>query len=696
MLSKTTILFGRGRDLESMPRQIEVGLGDAPGLAHGRLSLNHKQSDANLRSATEFVSLASEEDVAAWATAIPFAATQSPFDGMVIAVEDASPDTCLALIALARRLTRGAIHQTWLQFASEWEQGETGGSGSPERMAGALVSALTHGLFGSTRPEIEDVQPAGRKALLCAIEYLQGLMDLQIDPWSVPRILPPGADVNLRQLHASALASVQRERTVYERVYESALKVQLSLPLRGTRRSIDIDAIFMTEVELTGTLKVLLRSDTRAPYGRGYSMWGLHRPTLAGSGGDMTVSVDPSAGVDLRDLWIALEQAEESSWEKYAQSMGPAYGRPREPAREGMISYREEPRIAVPSQQPWWEGRPLYTLIGAPRRVTIAGAQVPGSRLSWDDVMQIVWQIYSPVQRLRVRRTDLPDETPWSILDPGAERARTVLVHERTQLSAVRLTLGSPSDGVPVPWNNTIGASLAAFVDVGRSELDRLPHSGEFDVMEDRGGIALVTARGVLLLDSRSEGSFPMADLHRAAADVATTLDCARGITGEINETIRTLVERAVSYGKASDKRDALKAIYAAKLRARQTWSQSGRFEEDILVRRFREFCERRWNADERLAVALEEIDELESMVVSSSEIRANTTLNAIAFLGFPLSIFGNLLGGLLILDDTKASVVGFSAHVVYAWAGLSMSALGLVWLFSTVSNTLWRQDGEK
>ena len=704
MLSHSNILFGVQQE-GRRPRHIEIGIGDRPGFTGGCLSLNHKDTDIPLRSATEFVAYASDKDLQAWRAAVPFGDGEDPFAGLTIAVEDASPDTCVALVCLKERLCGRPFSAAWIAFASEWEQGFTPPGVAVERMAGALINAFTHSFLTSENGKLS-VAVEGRGGILAvATEYVSGLMSAGIDPWDVPDLLPVTAGTRAVELHKVARTALARERSHYDRALAGALKVQLSVPIEGARRRMDIDAVFMTEVEFTGVLKVLLRQDDTAPLGRGYPLWGLYRPTMRGTGFDMTISTDPVERIDLKQLWIEIERAEEEAWEAYAATHGPEYRRPREPRRSGILSFDEKPEICKPSCQPWWEGRPLYTMIAAPRSVTVAGETVPASRLEWTQVLQILWRLYSPAQNLLLRRFEAPDELGWHLIDQPPAQARRVLVDTRTELFGVRLCLTPASDGSPFAWSPVIAASFAAFIDVGRVEMDRLPSTEDFDVIEARGGLAMVTTRGMLLLETASRADFPLEELDRSARDVAATLDCARAIVDHINGVVRALVVKAIHTGGAADKRRALKAIYSAKLKAREAWAQTARFEEDPLVRRFRELCEQRWKAEGRLSAALTEIAELETMVVSSSEVRANATLNAIAFFGFPLSICGNLLGGLLIANRQMASDdsvvwpvlgIGVVSPILVIFLLSSATLLAALWIFAKISDSRWRpnQDG--
>ncbi|WP_316162830.1 hypothetical protein [Bradyrhizobium sp. SZCCHNRI20481] len=685
-------LIQLGRDDSQFGAQLKIGLIDDPGLADGVLSINHKSKKLGVRSATEYVATATCEMLRAWRAAIPFGPDASPFRGMRIAVEDASPDTCVAIVALGARLAGRSIPSDWVDCIYRWELGFLDGAREPESSFVALASALVHAAFNRERLRLRDGDVANTFVLRDAVSYARGLIDLKLDPANLPRVLPREADPALHDLHGRAHASLAREHDIYRRVVAGALKVELSLPIATTDRRTDVDGIFFSETELTGVMKLFLRTDSKAPLGRGYGLIGLHRPDLAGSGNDMTVSVDPSSSTTLKDLWILLEAREEEAWAAFAsQSTGHGFARPRDCPRDGMASFLEDPPIAIPSNEPWWEGRPLYTLIAAPRAVEIDGERLLGTRLTWTDVKTVVWKLYAPIDACRFRRYDVPAEPPWHLMDPEAAWARSPLPGDKSGLYSVRLQLVSVS-GEPARWSQALSSNLAAFVDVGRIDMEGIPDSEAYDVIESRGGIALVSERGIGLIEIATSGGFPMRELSRAATEVAITVECARTVADDMDNRIHNLVRKAIDTGAARDKREALKAIYAAKLRARETWSAAERFEQDMLVRRFRAHCETRWRAKERLATALSEVAELEAMVVSSSEVRANGMINAIALIGFPFTIFGNLLGGFILLNSGTHALEGFSWSTLGVYLLASALGIAVIGGLAKMADNRWRR----
>lgn len=121
---------------------------------------------------------------------------------------------------------------------------------------------------------------------------------------------------------------------------------------------------------------------------QGFAVMGLYRPGERGTGNDMTVSVDPRTGIDLRELWIELERLETARWDGQ---------RPHDRIR-ALQSYPP----GTGWNQPWWDDHGRYTLLGAPKALPDWPA---GSRLDWPEVLDAIWRCYGPLRDLHV--TDL-------------------------------------------------------------------------------------------------------------------------------------------------------------------------------------------------------------------------------------------------------------------------------------------------
>lgn len=665
----------------SQKATIHVGIGDAGGLRERRLSLSKKDSSGALKSVTRYVATRSLEEIDLWRRELAIGADASaPLKGQTIVVEDAAPDTCLALITLAKRLSDEGIPETWLDYVDRWEQGYVDTTGEPKCSYGALLSALVH-------PEMQQTGSIVG-ALTVGIDYTAGLIKLGLDPSCLPRVLRSDSEA-LHRLHGNAHSRLAQEEIVFRRVLESATKVQLAVHLVGSRRRALVDAVLFSEIEWTSTLKNFLRSDQRSFTGRGYELQALYRPSLEGTGNDLTVSTDPAANLSLKALWVELERTEEERWAEFAKSPG-GFARPRDETRNRVLpSHRDAPTPIAPCHQPWYEEMGKASIVAAPRYVEAEGRRIPGSRLNWTDVKAAVWKCYSPVNGLRLKSRGTAGKGV-KLTDATSENG--YLRRELSSASGLHIVDAVRADHVEddvVVWCPSASAACAAFVETGSATIDKLPPTTAFDQIEERGGMVFVTENGVMILTLAGDQSFPADDLARAAADVGLTVACAVELEGAIRSQIRDLVQVAVSSGGDDKRRRALKEIYAAKLRGRTIWDHARRAETDDLVRRFRTLCEERWGARQRLDAALAEIGELESMVVSSSEVSANALINRLAIYGLPFSVAGNLLGGLLQFDNGQYK--GVSIHVLIVY--LLLTAAGIVGLrfVSGVVRRNWR-----
>lgn len=692
MISTNTTIVDR-RSQRELRRTICLGTRDSPGLCDGQLILTQKGGDRRYASITEFVCAQTDATVAEWKAALGLAAELSnPFAGQVIEVEDASPDCCLGLLALALRLSGQALSARWIEYAHLWELGDVHTTGDAAESFGALQSALTHAEFKAGGADVEALDRAFRLGMA----YAEGLVRVDADPAKLPRTLGAPANDQLHALHRRAHACLAFEHTIYRRVIESATKVQLAVDLApgptdepaGVQHRTLVDGLIFSEVELTGALKVFARTDRTSPSGNGYALMALHRPDEAMTGNDMSVSVDPTSHLSLAALWRELELREEAAWSAFAATPG-GRARPRDKVRS-LVSHGRLSQSTAPSNEPWWDDHGRVTLVAAPRAVECDGKTMPGTRLGWSDVKAALWACYAPEFGLRVRpRGSTAEGGSLLKLRDSAERLDG---DSGPVLADLERTAGQhPLIAV---WSPTLAAACAAQLDGASVRIDALPPPDAYDMVEGRGGIVVVARGGVMLLALNQDGAFPAAELKRAVSEVATTLASVARIEtmrSEKGSGIRDLVRKAVQSGGNDDKREALRKIYHAKLAVREAWDTAQSFETDSLVRRVRESCEARWGARERLDRVVAEIEELEEMVVSSSGVRSDSLLNLLAIYALPASVFGNLLGGLLILE--QGNYQGVSIAVITIYLGLVAIFSGALWLLSWRTTQSWRLD---
>lgn len=693
MLFRGACIVGR-RDHRAAGATILIGIVDTPGLKDGRLSLNHKREADEVESATDYISRQSEETIRAWKTALGIGLKpEVPLDGTTIVVEDASVDTCLAIISLLRRLDGQTLPEEWVAYSRLWEQGYTETTGAPETSLGALLSSLVHVELqqGVGAPPEQESEVFG-SAIATGVAYIEGLLEQGCSPFDVPKHLPvvPRA---LRTLHQQAHSRLNYERLTYQRLSNAAIRLQLAIHLDGSNRKALVDTILFSEAMLTGTLKSFARAETNTFTGQGYAFMGLYRPALAGTGNDITLSTKPSADLSLKSLWLELERMEDEKWAEFEMTAD-GFPRPRGGGKDRRLdSHGLENFEGTPSHQPWWDDGGKHTLIAAPRGIEHDGVFQPGTRLTWSDVKQAIWNCYAPTMGLRVHLREQASEglkLSENTKEVAALRKPLVFGSGLYLINIVRA--GRGEDDVVI-WSPTLSAIIASLLARGRSDIDDLPAPDTFDVIEARGGIVIVTEEGVTLLEMSRSGEFPADELKRAASEVAMTVASASTLETEIREKIRGLVVGAVDQEDAANKRESLKAIYAAKLRARESWESATRHETNDLVRRFRELCERRWQAKAKYDNAMAEISELEDMVLTTSEVRANTILNRLAIYGLPASLAGNLLGGALVLGN-QGEYETFSWAVLIVYLAVSVAGMFLLRLVSKRETDRWRITG--
>ncbi|MGH6816162.1 MAG: hypothetical protein ACREC6_10690, partial [Hyphomicrobiaceae bacterium] len=349
LLANARISYRRsGFKLE--PRMLTVGLGDVPGLTPvdggAMLVISHKGGKSGHRTGAEYVLSQSDGEIARWREELQLGRDGQPFAGVHIVADDASPDTCLALLALVRRLAGQGLPPVFVDYAARWEAGEVRSTGEPERSWGALHSALVHTHFDRDRGAID---LAG--ALEHGISYIEALIAADIDPASVP-------DTFVHPLHRIARARLLAERQRYRRIRDAAPKLQFAVPLAGTRRRRLVDGIILIETNPTGALKAWLRTDRETFTGDGFALMAIYRPDPEGGISDMSVSVDPDAGLSLVDLWAELERREDAAWAAANEERPRRKPRPLQSFAGPAATW---PEGVTPSTSPWWDDYGRHT-----------------------------------------------------------------------------------------------------------------------------------------------------------------------------------------------------------------------------------------------------------------------------------------------------------------------------------------------
>ena len=308
-----------------------------------------------------------------------------------IVVEDFSLDTCHALLMFGALLdqteTENFGQPAWLDYVNAWEMGRYLDGGDVSRSAACLLTSLAHSFLPEGMEETISNSFVARGLFAC-LNFLQQLCAAQANPLN-------GIDRLDSAEYARALGQLAHEQQMYRLALQRSQRCQLLVPLRESTRQLIVDALFLTEVQPSGILKILARTDRENTWThQGFGLLAIHRPQERGTGNDMVISLDPANGAELGGVWRLLEQQENELW---------AGERPRSNPRP-LTSYRDpqNPARLLPGapDQPWYDGGGNYSLLAAPKRMPSCEA---GSKLSWrTHVTATVWQscFLTPVQTL--------------------------------------------------------------------------------------------------------------------------------------------------------------------------------------------------------------------------------------------------------------------------------------------------------
>jgi len=471
------------------------------------VALNHKLAPRETGqpwsgSLSEYVARAPAQVVAGWRQCFPL--------GMAsvrqIVLDDTSLDTCMALLLFAQAICPDAAAQTqsmgaiqthcagtpdkrltsWLAYVTDWEGGRYTDGHDKRLSAACMMAVLAHSLLpDQTQADKRPSDATAREALTACLTLLDGYIARNEQAClAQPPIELPEYDL--------AAAHLEFEQQQYLLALKYGTKTQLSLPLVGSTRRLLVDALFLTDFELTGMLKILARTDTERSWTkRGFTVLGVYRPALAGTGNDMTISVDPSKGLTLSLLWEKLEAMETDRWQGL---------RPCNEPRHGVAKYTNaitgQPIPGSPNQ-PWYDERGNYTLVGAPKSVAPG---VPGTRLSWyDDVLAAMWGLY------------VPFAVPLSIESLARTSGGTVAV--------VRWPKGEASAAGRTP---ALHGWLATCSAAGQpSHPGNFVETKDIHVMSMPGGDLIAHPHGVTLFDDWSASALDVPHLKEVAMAMA-------------------------------------------------------------------------------------------------------------------------------------------------------------------------------
>jgi hypothetical protein len=93
------------------------------------------------------------------------------FRRFTLVVEDASPDSCLGLIALLARINGvppNALPEAWVRYAAQWEGGASRTT-DPFRAWGPLLTALAHGYWDADLLRMDPLRPSSDEDSVSAL-----------------------------------------------------------------------------------------------------------------------------------------------------------------------------------------------------------------------------------------------------------------------------------------------------------------------------------------------------------------------------------------------------------------------------------------------------------------------------------------------------------------------------------------------
>ena len=400
------------RAMGGQPGDLLIGIG-----GHGGdgsfIVLNHKHATnasetgcSAPASVSEYVLSASEALRASWRQCFP----QGMASVRRLVVEDASLDTCMALLLFARQISPDCVYEvkslgavqlhgagsagaeqrlsSWVDYTTAWEAGRYIDGADFSLSAGCQMAALAHSFLANQETDEARRDANVANALRACLVLLDGYMAVNA------RAIDAQPPRHLAEV-AQAEAQLDFERQLYELALKHGVQTQLLLPMAHSARRLLVDALIVEDIEMSGLLKVLARSDrVNSKTRRGFAVLALYRPTEVGTGGDMVISVDPNVGVSLEALWERLEALENKAW---------GADRPRDKPRKGVVRYTDPatgmPLASAPNQ-PWYDEQGRYTLIAAPKQLD--DGQL-GSRLSWKgDVLPAMWEVFKPFEAPKV------------------------------------------------------------------------------------------------------------------------------------------------------------------------------------------------------------------------------------------------------------------------------------------------------
>lgn len=665
------VTFDPARRGPAAPHEVYVGIGDwfegERRVEHQGVCLNNKGAAARFGwkrtpvTVAAFVRDAPGDIVEEWRGGFPNA-PDGALDAALLVVEDASPDSVLSVVFWLARLDGvppSTLPQRWLTALTAWER--DGVAPSVTRSWTALLSALAHSHFGMAY-DGSGIADAWGDALRFTVALMRARADPDmVDPEISPAILTD-------QAYGRAIAFAKNEQQDYLQSLARAVRLELPVPMAGSPgRELLVDAYFATESNApSGVKKIYIRTDAEhTTLGNGFSLMGLYRPGLEGTGNDMTVSVDPRSGINLKDLWHALERLENERWGGERPN-----GAPRRIASYSEGGY----------DQPWWDDHGRYTLIGAPKRL---GDGRPGSKLAWSDVLECVWRSYHPLRAISVfdlndaegRRTTRPLET-CTARPVAAGTGEAVTTKYLIAMKWNRSAEATQS----LQFSPTVKRQLAAMIaraaagGSGPVALVDLVDPQDFGFLEIAGGAAIVTREGALLFDDWRDKDLAT-DL--LAADFAQAVDLLAA---------SRRFDAAVDLLYAGTDKDVLRRITVLRAEIAKTFQRADLTETAPERRAVRAALEARWGLEGKEAALATRLKDLQEILEAKATLDTQGMATLLAFVTIPAFIGTVLqLYGLVVQETnrpgTDIDLVGYGVWMGILLVGLSAVSIFIAWL---------------
>ncbi|MFC1523716.1 hypothetical protein ACFL6N_02885 [Thermodesulfobacteriota bacterium] len=617
---------------------------------HEGICLNNKMGakeylnlEQEISSVTDLVILSANAANAnmrnGWQTSLnKISSLEDFFDQFTLIVEDASPDSCFSLISylatMVCRLPIAEIPQMWVDYVRRWEMGDVRTTGEPFSSWGTQHSALAHGRFERAAFKKEGPNPVADLSMSRAwIDCLR---------FDIATILIGASPHDLTTVAVypellTAKAFLNYEYQQYIQSLQHATTLQLLLPMDETgERCKLVDAIIETEYISLGAQKCFIRNDSEHTWLHdGFALMAVYKPSEAGTGNDMTISLDPATGVHLKDLWTRLEALENERWNGQ---------RPCDNPRIGIAGYPEgKMKDGSPApNQPWYDENPRFTLVAAPKNIETSDGVISGTKLEWKDVVNVLWELYNPVGKLLFKSSNQNScklhECAGSFNDvESANRTKKFLIahwiKEETGIQSIPLSPTVKRYFAACVAQSSICYDVFSFSD--------LPVESSFDFLSIQGGFVLVHEKGAFLFDDWRPEDPDESGFQKEFDSVLKRFEVVQRVQQELSDIVQTVdIQLTKSGGKISNEVKLLQRLISLKLDMRQTLTSTMPISSTMKLQHFRECLELRWGIGRRLEDFYDAAAQLEQTLRDYSELQTNRTISLLTIYGFPLVFF--------------------------------------------------------